>query len=257
MKTVAITGATAGIGRATALRFDRAGYRVAAYGRNQAALDSLRAELGEDAVVAQLDVVDADAWRTRMAELAEVTGGTLDVLVNNAGILSSGPFAEIPLEEQHAILDTNVRGLINGCHVAYPYLRATPGAKVINLSSASAIYGQAELATYSATKFAIRGLTEALDLEWAKDDIQVSAVWPLFVETKMVHGVDIASTRNLGVSLTADDVADNILAVAEGRPRLPHSVHRAVGRQAKGLMALADITPAWLVREVNRRITHT
>src|SRR5689334_5917358 len=105
MRTVAITGATAGIGRATALGFDKAGYRVAAYGRNQAALDSLRSELGEDAVVARLDVVDADAWRTRMAELAQVTGGTLDVLVNNAGILSSGRFAEIPLEEQHAILD--------------------------------------------------------------------------------------------------------------------------------------------------------
>lgn len=256
-KTVAITGATAGIGRATALRFARAGYRVAAYGRSQSALDSLRVELGPDGIAERLDVRDADAWRTRLQELADVSDGRLEVLVNNAGVLSAGPFAEIPLEEQQAILDINVGGMLNGCHIAHPYLRATPGAQVINLSSASAIYGQPELATYSATKFAIRGLTEALELEWAKDDIQVTAVWPLFVDTGMVHGVDIASTRNLGVSLTADDVADTILAVAQSRPRLPHSVHRAVGRQAKGLMALTSVTPGWLVREINKRVAHS
>lgn len=257
MKTVAITGATAGIGRATAVRFARAGYRVAAYGRNQDALDSLKGELGPDAVTAQLDVRDIDGWRTRLAELADVSGGQLHVLVNNAGILSSGQFAEIPLEDQHAILDINIGGTLNGCHTAFPYLQATPGAQVINLSSASAIYGQPELVTYSATKFAIRGLTEALELEWEAEDIRVSAIWPLFVDTGMVHGVDTASTRNLGVSLTADDVAETILQAAESHPRLPHSVHRAVGRQAKGLMALSGVAPGWFMRELNRRVTRS
>lgn len=255
MKTVAITGATAGIGRATALRFDRSGYRVAAYGRNPAALESLREELSDAAIVAPLDVQNADDWRTRLAELAEVTGGQLDVLVNNAGILADGLFAEIPLEKQQAILHTNVGGIINGCHIAHPLLKATPEAHVINLSSASAVYGQPELATYSATKFAIRGLTEALELEWQVDDITVSAVWPLFVDTDMVHGVDTASTRNLGVSLTADDVADTIYDVAQSHSRLPHSVHRGVGLQARGLMTLSDLTPGWLLREVNRWVT--
>jgi NAD(P)-dependent dehydrogenase (short-subunit alcohol dehydrogenase family) len=257
MKTVVITGATAGIGRATALHFAKAGYRVAAYGRNQEALDSLREHLGAEGIAEQLDVRDAGAWRTRLAELAEVTGGTLDVLVNNAGVLSSGPFAEVPLEEQQTIMAINVGGMLNGCHIAYPYLKATPGAKVINLSSASAIYGQPELATYSASKFAIRGLTEALELEWAADDIQVSAVWPLFVDTGMVVGVDTASTRNLGVSLTADDVAASIVSLASSNSWLPHSVHHAVGRQAKGLMALSSVAPSWFMREVNKRVTHS
>jgi short-subunit dehydrogenase len=255
MKTVAITGATAGIGRATALRFNRAGYRVAAYGRNQAALDELRAQLRPEAVVDSLDVQDADAWATRLGELAQHTGGRLEVLVNNAGILSAGRFAEIPLATQLNIISVNVGGTLTGCHAAYQYLRSTPRAQVINLSSASAIYGQAELATYSASKFAIRGLTEALELEWADDDIRVCAVWPLFVDTGMVDGVDTGSTRTLGVSLTADDVAESIFDIAERRSRLPHGPHFAVGRQAKALMTLAGVVPAWVLREVNRRAT--
>ncbi|MCX8561505.1 SDR family oxidoreductase [Mycolicibacterium mucogenicum] len=253
MKTVVITGATAGIGRATALRFDRAGYRVAAYGRNQAALDELRAQLRPEAVVDTLNVEDADAWTTRLGELTEVTGGRLDVLVNNAGILSSGNFMDIPLAEQRKIVDVNVGGTMNGCYLAYPYLRSTRGAQVVNLCSASAIYGQAELAAYSASKFAIRGLTEALELEWAADDIKVSAVWPLFVATDMVSGVDTKSTRALGVSLTAEDVADSVLKTVESKPLLPHGPHHAVGLQARAFMAISDFTPSWLMREVNRR----
>jgi NADP-dependent 3-hydroxy acid dehydrogenase YdfG len=255
MKTVAITGATAGIGRATAVRFDRAGYRVAAYGRNQKALDELRTQLRPEAVVDSLEVQDADAWATRLEQLAKQTDGRLDVLINNAGILSSGRFVDISLADQRKIIDVNVGGTLNGCHSAYPYLRATPNAQVINVSSASAMYGQPELATYSASKFAIRGLTEALDLEWAADDIRVCAVWPLFVDTDMVHGVDTGSTRTMGVSLTADDVAESILKVAQGRPRLPHSPHFAVGRQAQALMTVAAVTPDWVLRAINRRAT--
>jgi NAD(P)-dependent dehydrogenase (short-subunit alcohol dehydrogenase family) len=254
-KTVAITGATAGIGRATALRFDAAGYRVAAYGRNADALAELRGLLRPGAVVDSLNVEEPDEWVTRLAELTEHTGGQLDVLVNNAGILSAGRFAEIDLSAQRSIIDVNIGGTVNGCHAAYPYLRATPKAQVINVSSASALYGQPELATYSASKFAIRGLTEALDLEWADDDIRVCAVWPLFVDTDMVDGVDTGSTRTLGVSLTAEDVAESILKIAQGRPRLPHGPHFAVGRQAQAMMTIAPVVPTWLMRQITRLAT--
>jgi NADP-dependent 3-hydroxy acid dehydrogenase YdfG len=254
-KTVVITGATAGIGRATALRFDAAGYRVAAYGRNHEALEDLRGRLRPEAVVDSLNVEDPDEWVTRLRELTDHTGGHLDVLINNAGILSSGRFAEIDLPAQRNIIDVNIGGTINGCHAAYPYLRATPRAQLINVSSASAIYGQPELATYSASKFAIRGLTEALELEWADDDIRVCAVWPLFVDTDMVDGVDTGSTRTLGVSLTAADVAEAILKIAQGRPRLPHGPHFAVGRQAKAMMAIAPVVPTWVMRKITRRAT--
>src|SRR4051812_47968765 len=113
MKTVAITGATAGIGRATAVRFDRAGYRVAAYGRNPKALDELRTQLRPEAVVDSLEVQDADAWATRLEQLAKQTDGRLDVLINNAGILSSGRFVDISLADQRKIIDVNVGGTLN------------------------------------------------------------------------------------------------------------------------------------------------
>jgi len=251
-QTVMITGATAGIGRATALRFAKEGYRVAAYGRNPAALDSLREKLGPDHIVETLDVRDAEAWAARLAELADVTGGTLNVLVNNAGILSSGNFAEIPLEDQRRIIEVNVVGYINGCHTAYPYLRATPGAHLVNMASASATYGQRELATYSASKFAVRGLTEALDLEWAGDDIGVSAVWPLYVETGMLDDVDIATTRNIGVNLTADDVAKTVLSIVNNRQLGPRAVHHGVGLKARALLAASDVTPSFIMREFNK-----
>jgi NAD(P)-dependent dehydrogenase (short-subunit alcohol dehydrogenase family) len=119
------------------------------------------------------------------------------------------------------------------------------------------MYGQAELAAYSASKFAIRGLTEALDLEWADDGIRVRAVWPLFVATEMVANVDTASTRSLGVNLTAEDVARDIVALAQHSPRVPllRGVHHPIGLQSKAMYALFDVAPGWVKRELNRRAT--
>ena len=252
-RSVVVTGAAAGIGRAIAERFHATGHLVGAYDVDEAGLATL-AESCPGVVTGLLDVRDAEAWRARLAELTARTGGRLDVLVNNAGILSSGPFTSIALEAQQRMVDVNIKGVLNGCYSAHPYLKATPGAFVVNLASASAIYGQAELATYSATKFAVRGLTEALDLEWRGDDIAVRAVWPLFVQTAMTNDMDIASTRSLGVRLTADDVAREVLDVV-GPHRLPQPVHRAVGAQAKVLMASSAVAPAWLLRRINGRIS--
>ncbi|WP_206050778.1 SDR family oxidoreductase [Nocardioides speluncae] len=253
-KSVLITGAAAGIGRATALRFAAAGYIVGGFDVDRDGLAALAADLGSRHVTGELDVRDADGWRAALDALTSRTGGELDVLVNNAGILRSGRFAEIPLADQQRIIEVNVTGVLNGCHAAYPYLKRTQGAHVVNLASASAIYGQPELAAYSASKFAVRGLTEALDLEWAGDDITVRALWPLFVNTAMVDGMDIASTRSLGIRLTADDVAEAVYDAVQPRRRLG-GVHIAVGRQAKLMRAASDIAPSWMSRLVNKRLT--
>ena len=251
-RAVLVTGAAAGIGRAVARRFAAQGCLVGAYDVDLDGLTSLAEELGDSVVTGELDVRDADAWRTALAALTARSGGSLNVLVNNAGILQAGPFAQISLEAQQRTVAVNVTGVLNGCHTAYPYLRTTREAHVVNLASASAIYGQPELATYSATKFAVRGLTEALDLEWAQDDITVRAVWPLFVDTGMVAGVDIGSTRSLGVRLSAEDVAEEVLALT--RSDQGPGVHRAVGRQAKMMLTASQVAPSWVMRLVNRKV---
>lgn len=255
--TVFITGAAAGIGRATALTFARHGYRVGAYDVDLAGLESLRDEIagsGGEVAIGHLDVTDATDWAD---QLATFTGSSrrLDILVNNAGILSSGHFEEIPLEVQRRIVDVNVGGVLTGLHTAFPYLRDTRGAQVVNLCSASALYGQPELATYSATKFAVRGLTEALELEWTRFGIRVLAMWPLFVQTAMVDGVETGATKSLGVHLTAADVADAIYSATHpNRTWLP-KVHYPVGRQTKVFAALAQVSPNVVQRFLNKSVT--
>ena len=192
----------------------------------------------------------ARGWRVGAFDIDESGLATL----SGSSVLT-GRFDTIPLADQQRAVEVNVTGVLNGCHTAYPYLRATPGAQVVNLCSASAIYGQPELATYSATKFAVRGLTEALDLEWEDDDITVTAIWPLFVNTAMVDGMDVGAQRRLGVRLTPEDVAAEVMDVVEGGGRLSHRVHRAVGAPAKAMLAASAMSPSWLNRLVNARIT--
>ena len=156
----------------------------------------------------------------------------------------------------HREIDVNIKGVVNGLHGAFPHLKTTPGAVVVNLASASAIYGQAELANYSATKFFVRAITEALNLEWGDHDIRVIDMWPLYVQTAMTRDVTTGTTTSLGIRLSAQDIAEDIVAAVE--PTLPRrmirQVHFAVGTQAKALALGARFSPAWLTRLVNKRL---
>ena len=167
-KSIFITGAAAGIGRATALRFAAAGWRVGLYDVNQVGLKALVSEIGPQAVAGRLDVTDGAGFAKALAAFAEPSDGRIDVLFNNAGVLSTGDFESMPLARCYALIDINTKGVVNGCHAALPYLAATKGARVINMASASAIYGTPAFAVYSATNFFVKGLTEALNIEWAR-----------------------------------------------------------------------------------------
>lgn len=258
-KSVFITGAAAGIGRATALNFARKGYTVGGYDIDEVGLQSLAREIdanGGRAVTGHLDVTDTDEMAQRLGEFTATTGGRLNVMINNAGILLTGLFSDIDISAQLKEIDINTKGVINGLHAAFPYLRATPNPVVVNLASASAIYGQAELATYSATKFFVRGITEALDIEWSRYDIRVVSMWPLYVDTAMTRDIKTGTTESLGINLTAQDVADAIAAAVEPTllRRVIHQVHFPVGTQTRASVVLSRFSPAWLQRLLNKRL---
>lgn len=262
-RTVLITGAGRGIGEATARRFADAGYLVGAYDLQPCAW----AEGDERIVTGSLDVTDPAAWEAALAELTARSGGALDVLVNNAGLLYGTPFIDASYERDSALVDVNVKGVMFGCRAAFPFLKEAAAPTVVNLCSASAIYGQAEMAVYSATKFAVRGITEALDLEWGPEGIRVCSVWPLYVGTGMLEGVNTAGMRNMGVKLTEGDVAGEILDLAEQTQRKPAGllgrvrgalgmeVHRPVGQQATAMYLASQVAPGRLVRLSNKRLT--
>ncbi len=258
-RAVFITGAAAGIGRATALTFARNGYLVGGFDVDEVGLKSLADEidaLDAKAVTGHLDVTDPDETAQRVSEFAEAAGDRLDVMINNAGIMKTGPFEEIAVSAHLKEIDINTKGVVNGLHAAFPYLKDTPNSVVVNLASASAIYGQPELANYSATKFFVRGITEALDIEWGRYGIRVIAVWPLYVKTAMTQSIKTGTTESLGIRLTAQDVADAILAAVEPSylRRMIHQVHFSVGAQTKVSAVGARFTPAWLLRLVNKRL---
>jgi NADP-dependent 3-hydroxy acid dehydrogenase YdfG len=261
-KAVFITGAAAGIGRATALTFARKGFTIGGYDIDEVGLKTLADDInqiGGTAITGHLDVTDTDEMAQRISEFAKAAGNRLDVMINNAGILLAGRFEDLDARAHLKEIDINAKGVVNGLHAAFPYLRATPNSVVVNLASASAIYGQAELANYSATKFFVRGITEALDIEWNRYGIRVIAMWPLYVQTAMTDHIKTGTTESLGIRLTAQDVADAIAKAVEPSRlrRAIHQVHFPVGSQTKAMALGSRFSPAWLTRLVNKRLAHS
>jgi NADP-dependent 3-hydroxy acid dehydrogenase YdfG len=248
-----ITGAGKGIGQATARLFAQNGWWVGAADNDLVALDALVQELGlERAIALPLDVTQPAQWQAALQSF-DSTCGRLDVLLNNAGLLTSGPLTSVPLERHHALVDVNVKGLLNGCYLAKPYLQKTVGARVINLSSTSAVYGQADLATYAATKFAVRGLTEGLNIEWQNDGIRVMDVMPLYVRTGMLQDIQARSAARLGVELTPQDVAATIWKAAHFQGSYG-KVHWPLNWKAVWMFRLTSLSPNWLARAIARHI---
>jgi short-subunit dehydrogenase len=154
------------------------------------------------------------------------------------------------------MVDVNVTGVCLGAATGYQYLRRSGRGVLLNLCSASALYGQPALATYGATKAAVKSLTEALDLEWRADRVRVRSLAPLFVATEMVSrdAQDAASVGHLGVRLTAEDVAAAWRVVHERRVPF-RGPHRPVGRQTRLLAAASAVTPGWANRLVVARVS--
>ncbi|MDM1245838.1 SDR family oxidoreductase [Acinetobacter sichuanensis] len=241
-RSIFISGAAQGIGAAIARTFYQQGYKVGIYDINEASAQHLAAQLGNHAKAGKLDVSDYAQWQNALEEFS-AWAGQLNVLVNNAGILYSGAFEKTDIQAHQRTINVNVNGVLNGCHAALPFLKQASFARVINVSSASAIYGQPDLISYSASKFAVRGITEGLDVEWQKYGIRVLDVMPLFVQTAMVTNMDAASIQNIGVDLKPQDIAEQVLKLVQSKGTLFTQTHHPIGLKTKIMYQLSSISP--------------
>ncbi len=252
-KAIFISGGGSGIGRAVAQHFARAGWFVGLADVNKQGLDESAALLpaGQSSTHV-MDVRDRDQWKGALEAFALASGGRLDVLFNNAGIGTGGQFAEMDPAEADRLIAINFGGVVNGVYAALPMLRATPGSTILNTGSASGFYGVAGLAIYSATKFAVRGLTEGLEIEFAKYGIKVRSLMPGFIDTPLLDQVTANSNEPARNRLAASGFEIvPVERVAEAAWEAVHGnkVHVTVGKMAKRLARMARWFPSLIVRQ--------
>jgi NADP-dependent 3-hydroxy acid dehydrogenase YdfG len=212
--TAAVTGAARGIGRATAEAFVREGMRVAVGDVDVDAARRAASELGGTALGLPLDVRDRSSFESFLDE-AERQHGPLDVLVNNAGIMSIGPFAEEDDSTARRMLDVNAYGVLVGTRLAVERMSARRSGHVVNVASAAGRLGFPGGATYCATKFFVVGLSESLHAELHESGVHVSCVLPGVVDTELVSGLDVP--RFVRATRPADVGAAIVRVVRSGR----------------------------------------
>lgn len=188
MRSIFITGGGSGIGREVALFFGQRGWFVGIADINEKGMqDTLGLIPGGFKYAHKLDVRDRAAWDGALEAFSTAAGGRIDVVFNNAGLAHGGAFAQQPQSEIDALIGVNVTGVVYGAQAAYPHLKKTaPGSVLVNTASVAGIIGVGGLSVYCASKWAVRGLTQSLDAEWAADGIKVTALCPGFIDTPMI-----------------------------------------------------------------------
>ncbi|HLY33245.1 MAG TPA: SDR family oxidoreductase [Jatrophihabitantaceae bacterium] len=224
-----VTGASSGIGEATVRRLVRRGYKVAAVARRADRLEALAAESDGAVLALSADVTDAEQARSAVGRTVSEFG-SLEVLVNNAGIMLLGPFETSPPGDWRQMFDLNVLALMTLSQEAIPHLRkAAAGARgiadIINVGSVAGRVARPNFAAYNASKWAVTAFTEALRQELAPDGVRVSVVQPGAVETELLGHVDPGFRERLAAGplgsvqrITADDVARTIEYLATLEP---------------------------------------
>ena len=184
-KVALISGAARGMGAAEARLFVAEGANVLLGDVRDEDGEALAKELGGSAAYVGLDVTDEASWQAAVAG-AEERFGKLDVLVNNAGILHFSPLEQTELDDWERVIRVNQTGTFLGMKTAAPALRAAGGGSIVNISSAAGMEGIAGVIAYSASKWAVRGMTKTAALELGRDGIRVNSVHPGGVNTPMI-----------------------------------------------------------------------
>jgi 3-oxoacyl-[acyl-carrier protein] reductase len=210
--TALVTGATAGIGRATALALGRAGYRVGVCARSADKVATLLDELrsaGIEAAGRATDVAEPDQVTALVAHVTQALG-EVGVLVNNAGVLIARPIEEISLEDWDATMATNLRGTFLMTRAVLPPMRARRSGALVNVASLSARNGFVGGSAYVASKHAVLGFGRSLMLELRKEGIRVITICPGSVDTGMLRDNPMLKSDPARI-LRPEDVADTIL----------------------------------------------
>jgi NAD(P)-dependent dehydrogenase (short-subunit alcohol dehydrogenase family) len=263
-KTALVTGAASGIGRETALAFARRGADLVLCDIDETGLASVADEiraLGSEVMAMRVDVSSA-AEMAAFADSVHERYESVDILMNNAGVAIGGPFLATSLADWDWILGINVRGVVHGCHFFIPAMvRRGRGGHVINISSLAGISAGAALSAYSATKFAVLGLSEALWDELRPHGIGVTAVCPGVIDTPITRNArlvgEMSGARETIVGgyrrrgYTPERVATNILkAVQRNRVVAPISPESWFGYYLKRFAPWAS---RWLATKMRER----
>ncbi|HEX3317827.1 MAG TPA: SDR family NAD(P)-dependent oxidoreductase [Solirubrobacteraceae bacterium] len=248
-RTAVVTGAASGIGRAIALLAAERGAGLALCDIDEAGLAAVAGEvrrLGRDVLTEPVDVADRDQMRAFAAKVHDGPGPA-DLLVNNAGVGLVAGFLETTLEDWDWIVGTNLLGVVHGCHFFVPQMVERGSGHVVNLSSLAGYHANPALAAYSATKFAVLGLSEALHDELVGTGVGVTAVCPGIVNTPI--------TRNARARGAADDpaVRERYVRLYQRRGYGPDKVARNVLKAVARDRTVAPVSPeSWVAYGVKR-----
>ena len=228
-KAVAITGASSGIGEATALTLARAGASVALGARRKDRLDALADRIedeGGTAVALEVDVSDEAAARG-FVEAAHERLGRLDTLVNNAGVMLLGPVEQADSEDWRTMVNVNLLGLMYCTHAALPIMLGQESGDIVNISSVAGRFARAGNAVYAATKFGVGAFSEGLRNEITERGVRVTLIEPGFVDTELqghntgeVLDTLEAMREHLRDPLRAQDIAHGILYAVSQPPHV-------------------------------------
>ena len=231
---MAITGGARGIGRATASACVRAGMQVAIGDVDLPVAQRTADELGHGTIAVELDVRNRASFR-RFLDMAEERLGSLDVLVNNAGIMHLGTLAEEDDQSARRQVDINVHGVLHGIKEALPRMTARGSGHIVNMASTAGRGGFAGAATYSGTKHFVVGASEAVRFELRGSPVEISCIMPVVVRTELAAG---ASDARFVAKLEPADVADAVVKTL----RFPR-FEVFVPRYMSAMMTFAAILP--------------
>ena len=237
-KVAAITGASSGIGEATALALAGAGAKVSLAARRKDRLDALAEKIGDGALAIETDVGDEEQARAFVQRTKDELGG-LDILVNNAGVMLLGPLLAQNGDDWRTMVNVNILGLIYCSHAGLAIMAEQQSGHIINVSSVAGRIASAGSAVYNFTKWGVTGFSEALRQEAAHVNVRVTCVEPGFVDTELqghntnpmvVEAIE-KMREQMGKVLEAEDIADAILYVVSRPDHV--SINEVLVRPAK------------------------